>query len=702
VAARLPPLRQDLRLHPGPQRPDGAPSWLLHDPPRNRFFRIGWAEFELLRRWEGQGPEGLLTRVNRDTPLRIERTHLEALLQFLSVNQLLAGSGERFLDRLEQRVAQGRIGIGQWLLHHYLFFRIPLARPDGFLERTLPLVGFLFTPAFFKALLLLTLLGGFLISRQWESFKATFLHFQSLEGLLYFGLALSFAKLFHELGHGYAAKRYGLRVPTMGVAFLVMWPVLYTENSDAWRLTERAPRLVIGAAGMMAELAIAALAALSWSFLPDGPLRSAAFLLASSTWILTLLVNLSPFMRFDGYYLLADLLGVENLQERAFALARWRLREFLFGLGRPPPERHPPRMYRILLVYAWSTWIYRFLLFLGIALLVYHFFFKLLGILLMLAEIGWFIARPIANELREWGRMRGELRWNGRSLRSLSLLILGGGLLFVPWQGQLHLPALLEHPQHARLFAPLPGRIAEVLVQEGDPVAAGALLLRLEGPDLDHQIAQAGRKLAELELALQVKSSAQQGLEQRPILVRQRAEAAANLQGLREQRERLLLRAPLAGRVMFLEPTLAPGRWINDKLLLAQIAEPGPVQVRAYVGEEALGRLPLGASGRFYPETPELPTLVVKLSGMDRTGTHWLDSPYLASLYGGPIPARQEANGRVVSEGSIYRLILEAPAGAPEYDRIQRGQVRLTAAAESLAVSAWRRITAVLLRETGF
>jgi putative peptide zinc metalloprotease protein len=702
VAAKLPPLRQELRLHPGPAAPDGAPSWLLHDPPRNRFFRIGWAEFELLRRWEGQGAEGLLALVNTETPLRIGMAHLEALVQFLSVNQLLAGSGEAFRDRLEQRLNQGRQGLGTWLLHHYLFFRIPLARPDAFLQRTLPLVRFLFTPAAFKGLLLLTLLGLFLISRQWDAFTTTLLHFQSLEGLLYFGLAVSFAKLFHELGHGYAAKAYGLRVPTMGVAFLVMWPVLYTENSDAWRLTDRAPRLIIGAAGVATELALAGLAALCWSFLPDGPLRSAAFLLASATWVLALLVNLNPFMRFDGYYLLSDLLGVANLQERAFALGRWRLREALFGLGRAPPERHSPRLHRILLWYAWGTWVYRFLLFLGIALLVYHFFFKALGILLMLAEIGWFILRPLWQELREWGRARPELRWNRATLRSLALLLLAVGLLCLPWQGQLHLPALLEHPQHARIFAPLPGRIAELLVGEGERVAPGQPLLRLEGPDLGHQIGQAGRRLAELELTLQQRSSSPEGLEQGPVLVRQRAEAEATLRGLQEQQERLVIRAPLAGQVVFLEPTLTAGRWVNDQLLLAQIAEPAPVQVRAYAGEAALGRIPAGAVGRFYPETPELPVLELVLRDMDRTGTHWLQSPYLPSVYGGPIPARREANGRVVSEGSIHRLRLEVLPGAPGYTHIERGQVRLEVAAESLMVTAWRRVTAVLLREAGF
>ena len=89
---------------------------------------------------------------------------------------------------------------------------------------------------------------------------------------------------------------------------------------------------------MLAELLLAVLALLAWSLLPDGPARTAAFMLASATWITTLAINLNPFMRFDGYFLLSDLWGVDNLQNRAFALCRWRLREALFGYGEPAPS----------------------------------------------------------------------------------------------------------------------------------------------------------------------------------------------------------------------------------------------------------------------------------------------------------------------------------------------------------------------------
>lgn len=113
----------------------------------------------------------------------------------------------------------------------------------------------------------------------------------------------------------------------MGVAFLVMMPMFYTDTSGSWKLTLKRQRITIGVAGMLTELALAAWATLACSFLPDGMLRSAAFMLATTTWIMTLAVNLSPLMRFDGYFLLSDTLQVPNLQQRGFAMGRWQLRE---------------------------------------------------------------------------------------------------------------------------------------------------------------------------------------------------------------------------------------------------------------------------------------------------------------------------------------------------------------------------------------
>src|SRR5690606_2711789 len=104
-----------------------------------------------------------------------------------------------------------------------------------------------------------------------------------------------------------------------------------------------------------------------------------------------------------GYFLLADFLQLPNLHARAFALARWHLREALFNLGESPPEQLSKRMQSGLILFAWATWIYRLFLFIGIALLVYHFFIKAMGIFLFAVEIAWFVLVPVWRETKEWG-----------------------------------------------------------------------------------------------------------------------------------------------------------------------------------------------------------------------------------------------------------------------------------------------------------
>ena len=141
---------------------------------------------------------------------------------------------------------------------------------------------------------------------------------------------------------------------------------------------------------------------------PKHSARPRAFLLATAGWVMSLAVNLNPFMRFDGYYLLSDYLGIENLQERSFAFGRWRLRELLFAAGDAAPGRERGRLRAMLVLYAWGTWIYRFFLFLGIALLVYHFAVKVLGIALFAVEICVFLAIPIRKEITHWWSQRAR------------------------------------------------------------------------------------------------------------------------------------------------------------------------------------------------------------------------------------------------------------------------------------------------------
>lgn len=696
----LPPLRDDLTLLDGAPEASGAPTWTVWDPVRNRYFRIGRVAAALIGAWHRADPAVVARAAEPAAGRPIDATEVERFVRFLRHNDLTAESGPARTRDLLERAAAARPHWTRWLLRNYLFLRVPLVRPDAFLDATLPLVRPLMSRTVALLVGLAGAIGLMLVLRQWEAFTATFLHFFSLAGVLWFGVALVGTKIVHELAHAYTAKRFGCRVHTMGIAFLVLWPVLYTDVSDAWRLASRRARLQIGAAGMMAELALACLATLAWSFMPDGPARAAAFLIATVTWAMTLLINLNPFLKFDGYYLLSDLLGVSNLQGRSFALGRWRLREALFGFGEPAPEPLSGRLRRGLVLYAWGTWIWRFFLFIGIALLIYHFFIKVVGIFLMVVELAWFIARPVRDELAEWSRRRQSMRFNRNLI--VSLLVLAGGIaaLAVPWQDRLALPAVWEAARTAELHPPVPARIAEVAAGEGANLAAGDPVMRLDSPDLALQLELTARRVDLLQQLIARRAAGGETAEAVGVLEQELATELATLRGLRAEAARLALTAPIAGRLADLPPGLAPGRWVRPTDRLGRIVG-ADASLVAWLPEHALERVTPGAAARFYPDDPGRAPIAATVVEVEAVGEVHLDSPYLASVFGGPIAVREDDRGRLVPETAVYRVILAPDAvGAPE--RVVVGTARVEADPVSPIGRLWRTVAAVLIRESGF
>ncbi|HEX2011550.1 MAG TPA: HlyD family efflux transporter periplasmic adaptor subunit [Roseateles sp.] len=696
----LPALRPDLQLSPAAPGLDGAPQWTLADPLRGRYFKLGAAAVRLLRHWALSDPQRVLDAANAEPGLPLGAAELEELLRFLRGHDLIAALDAEQRASYASKAASQHQGLGKRVLHQYLFFRIPLWRPDGFLNRAWPVLERNGHWLLRWGLPLVFGLGLFLVVRDWERFLATFPHLFSLGGAMAFGIALTFAKLCHEFGHAFMAKRAGCRVQSMGLAFMVLLPMFYTDVSDAWRVTDRRSRLLIGAGGVLAELVLAVLALLAWSLLPDGPLRTSAFMLASATWITTLVINLNPFMRFDGYFLLSDLWAVDNLQARAFALCRWHLSEALFGYGESMPEPWQPAMARRLLVWGYGSWLWRAVLFFGIALAVYHLFFKVLGIFLMLVELVWFIGLPIWKELREWWQHRDQAQPRKVLLTGAALLALLA-LLMLPWRSSVEVPALLEASRTTALHAPLAARLKQLHVRDGQAVGQGDLLLELESPDLDSRQAIVRREIEILQLQLRRQAGRSETAADAGILEQRLAEAVAEYRGLAAQRERLQLRAPQAGVVRDLLPDLTVGRWLSPADPLARVVEPG-LRLRGYLAEEELWRVEPGAQGRFIADDPARPALPVQLDEVDATGVAYLELEALSSDHHGPIAVRRDAQQRAEPVQAQYGVRLSLLDASIHPSQPLRGVVVLDGEGQSLLGSAWRRLAALGVRESGF
>ena len=699
---RLPALREELRLLPAAANHDGSPAWMVQDPVNNRFFRIGWIDFELLLRWAEGSPQAIVEAVCAETTLSVEESDVAALVAFLDQHSLLRADSAQSVDQLRQRAQLQQKSVYTWLLHNYLFFRIPLIRPQVGLALILPWVSRLFTRTTAIVVVLASLLGLFLAARQWQVFVSVVVDHMTWSGVLGYAVALVFAKALHEVGHALTATRYGVRVAHMGVALLVMFPMLYTDTSESWKLTRARERLAIASAGIVTELGIAGLATLAWSLTPDGGVRNALFFLATTSWVLTLLVNASPFMRFDGYFIISDVLDFPNLHERSGALARTWLRRNLLGVKDPWPERLAGNGNAALIAFALATWIYRLVVFLGIALVVYYFFFKILGIFLMIVEVVWFIARPIWSEVKIWWSRRTEIKTN----RIVMSALLGAVLLaasLVPWQTSVKGVGWLHPERQHVVFSPLAGKLTS-LAAEG-AVKEGQILFTLESPDL--QLAQqraSGLADARAKELLGL-TGLLDGEERRAQVTSQQDKFLAEANLYLGERSRMQLTAPFSGVLSDLDPQLADGVWVAPRQPLAVLVDPASWTVEAFVAEEDVARVRAGDTARIHLGARSLTVLQGQVKEVDSSRTSVLPHSMLDARAGGPLATvaatgdsqRQERSPK----DAIYRVRIEVQ-GIPQGQQMMLSSVVIAGEERAWLPSILTRIAAVAVRESGF
>ena len=658
-------LRDGVTAQPAPPTRAGRRARLLFDPLRHRYFRF---DADAMRRG--------------GTPLRERMRDCELLLPDRSGDsQALAAADERRRET--------------WLtaiVHRYLFVRVPLARPDLWLDDLLPLARPLMGPAAQAVLLALAMLAIVLLARHWDPFVATFAELASPLGAFATILALVAVKSLHELAHALSLKRRGGRVPTFGVAFVVLFPVLYTDTSDAWMLPRARDRLAVDLAGVRVELAMAVLATLTWIVLPDGGWRLAAFSLAAVSWAMSLVVNLNPFMRFDGYHVLADALDLPNMQERAFALARWRLREMLFARGLAPPERLRTSLRRALVVYAWATWIYRLVVFTGIALLVYHAAFKLLGLVLFAIEIWWFVLRPLTREVGAWGSIVRTQRARPRTWMPLALFAIAFALLVAPLDTRVALPATLETGTVEAIHAPRAATLLDVPVADGEIVAVNGVVAQLAVDEFQHDRAVLAARLA---AARGAHRTARLGEDERSA-ARRVAVVRGEIAALERRAEALTLRASRPGRIVR-SVELRPGMVLGEGAAVVSVASPG-ARIVAYASEREHARLVAGASARLVLTDPTLASVrarVVRVADLPLSNVSRAENRV---RHGGGV--RTDAEGRPLRPTFRIRLQPDGPIDLP-LGRFP-GVVHVDVEGRSFGAAALRRIAGVLLRESGF
>lgn len=697
----LPRLRRGLDLEIVATHEGGFPSLVVSDPVRGTYYKVLWPLSGLMLCWrESATAADLQSRFFEQYGADPAAEDIQALAGFILDNELSESDSAGGWQTYAKRAAAGRHSALKSAIHNYLFFRVPLIRPDEFLKRTLPFVSFVYSRAFWWAVGAIAATGLYLTSRQWSDLVAAVERAFQFQQLMLYAVALLLLKAIHELGHAYTATRYGCRVPSMGIALMVGTPVLYTDTSDSWRLANFRHRLAIVMAGVAAESIVAALALLAWPLLPDGPLRDLCFAFATASIVMSLMVNLNPLMRFDGYFALSDLLNVPNLQNRSFALGTWKLRETLFGLGVEPPEQFRPSLQRTLIVYAYLTWIYRFFLFLGIAALVYVVAGKALGSILAAIEIGFFIVMPIWRELVTWWGLREKMALSRRAVVTCGLAVGAIALAMMPIIRGVDSPGVLVAAEEQDLHLPVAAMLVKVAAREGERVEKGDVLFEATSPDLDHRLRKARLELQLVRLQLSRLLASTKELEQAVILQRAEVAARQKIEGLDAERKSLSVRAPFAGRIVDLDTAMRPGTHVAKEQLLARITGDFGARIKAMVSDTELHRINTGAKGVFIADEADWAALPVRLEAIAPASNGLLGEPGLADRYGGAVTA-VEKDQRLVARDGWVEVVFTAKDGLPPA-RLMRGNVWVEAEAVSPIGVLWRQIGRVLVREQGF
>ncbi len=380
------------------------------------------------------------------------------------------------------------------------------------------------------------------------------------------------------------------------------------------------------------------------------------------------------------------------------------LRAGLLGLQESSPEPLPAGWRGALALFAFATWIYRFVLFLGIAVVVYHAFFKALGVALFFVEIGVFIVRPVAAELRAWYARRREVR-KSRRRAALLILIAVVAVLIVPWSSRITAPGVLRAGVEQAVFSPFGARVVSLDVANGTRVDAGQVLMTLDAPvqqterDKAAEMAAAYRRTAQGAIDIQDAGPAQAVLAEQQAMryERERRARQAELQ-------RLQVVASVGGTVRDVDPSIGPGVWVGPAQRLAMVVDQGRWRVEALVPERDRSRIADGASVAVYVKGRP-GRLTGQVTVIDGTPIKRLPHAMLAKSHGGDVPLNPSAPAKDLKPAAAwFRVVAEGQM--PSDGSVTPGETPASLQAAGMRQSLWQRWSdaafGALVQQSGF
>ncbi|OQY04568.1 MAG: hypothetical protein B6I22_09355 [Desulfobacteraceae bacterium 4572_123] len=469
---------------------------------------------------------------------------------------------ERYRKRRQREIKSKLLGI--------MFMRFPLFDPDRILKKNLFLIKLIFgIPGAFVWLAVVAAavkcaVEQFdMVTRQAEGIL-------SPDNLFLLYVAMVIVKTLHELGHAMACRRFGGEVHVMGVMLLIFTPLPYMDATSSWSFRNRWQRALVGGAGMITEIFLAGLATFVWANTGAGTLHSLAYNVMFIASVSTLIFNGNPLLRFDGYYILSDLLDIPNLSTRAIQHLRHIAEKYLLGYRESTSPAQSSRESFWLAVFGLLSGIYRVIVFCGIILFVADKFLLAGMLMALLCIFAWGVV-PVFRLIQY---LASSPRLAKTRLRAVSVCIFISGMIFFfmalfPMPNRFRAPGLLEAVQYVRVVNHAPGYVKTMLVRSGTLVEKGTALIEMTDRELDIEIERANAQKKEAR-ALQMRAMSRAVEDLKPI--KKRFETiTARLADLARQKQELIVRARQAGVWVAPPASELERKWLPKGFVLGEI-----------------------------------------------------------------------------------------------------------------------------------
>lgn len=547
----------------------GRSYWIVKDPIGLKYYRFQDEEYFILKQLDGTKSLDAIKEAfeARFPPQKITLEEIQSFVgQLHQCSLIVVGVPDQGHELLKRRKKRRRKEVLAQC-SNILAIRFKGVDPNRFFDRLLPYVRWCFHPATLCLCLAMMAAALLLVGIEFDHFRSKLPEFQQFFGpgnLILLSVTLAATKVLHEFGHGLSCKYWGGECHELGVMILVLTPCLYCNVSDSWMIPSKWKRAGVVVAGVFVECTLASICTFVWWFTNENLLHYLCLNVMFISSLSTIVFNMNPLLRYDGYYLLSDLLEIPNMRQKATKIMTQKASSWFLGMEQQEDPFLPKRNQTWFALYTIGAVSYRWVVTASILFFVYHFFdaygLKVIAQIIAAMSLYGLLIAPLWKVAKFfWAPGRIYRVKKKRFYLSLSgVLALIAGFCFIPFPYSIYAPAVIElrsdETTTANVLAPKSGGVlTEILVEDGDCVKAGDVLARLKNPRLDAELLTMQGQRRETEREIQM--CEQLGANQEAVARLQ--ELRARLVGLRKailelqaERTQLELRAPIDGVVV--------------------------------------------------------------------------------------------------------------------------------------------------------